>query len=117
MHTPRLAEHLGPFPYSHMSREELISRAELEGDSLARALARALEEAQDEVEEAKEEIPGLKDELADAERDAREATRNAEDMADERDEARSRIDDALALIPPNTSHKTLLAIRDALNAK
>lgn len=65
------------FPYSHMSRDELISRAELEGDALAKALARELDDVRDEIEgyqadvrvaeekqeEAEDEVSRLKDEL------------------------------------------------------
>lgn len=109
------------FPYSHMTREELLTRAELEGDGLSRALARELDLSEEErlsaeagEKEAKEEAEERADETRDAERLADECGEERDELADERDnllEERARI---LALIPSNTKHKGLLAIRAAL---
>lgn len=97
------------FPYSHMSRDELISRAELEGDALALALAA-------ELDLAEQEAKGLLASVATAEEKRDEAETDKETAEADLQSAEEAITDALALIPPNTQHKGLKAIREALNA-
>lgn len=102
------------FPYSHMTREELISRAELEGDGLSRALAAQLEDAETERLEAVAEKEAA-EKVAEIEENAtKEADDRATNAEADLDGYKERADKALALIPPHTKHKGLLAIKAAL---
>ena len=104
------------FPYSHMTREELISRAELEGEGLSRALAAQLDESEEERLSAEAGEKEAKEEAEERADEARDAERLADEIGEERDEAHKRITAALARIPPHTTHKGLIAIREALDA-
>lgn len=87
---------------------------------MAKALARALEEAEAERLEAEQDkaddVKKAEDRAEQAEDETARVNESADKLDQERDEAHIRINDALALIPTKTSHKTLIAIRDTLNA-
>lgn len=102
------------FPYSHMTREELLTRAELEGDGLSRALAQELDLSEEERLSAEAGEKEAKDEAEERLDDIRDAERLADEIGQDRDTAQDRLLAALALIPSHTKHKGLLAIKAVL---
>jgi hypothetical protein len=102
------------FPYSHMSRDALITAAELEGDGLSKELAAQLVEAMDELADSEKELAWTVKELEDAESEKDEEAKRADACFAQLDTASDRIKALLATIPVKTTHKGLIVIREEL---